>query len=212
MPPTPDQQQPAKVDEIVSGFKKLDIQDPNVEVFRQLEQELRAAGFELATNQEVQQIFNEPSLICRSEVFRKALEMIEEQTPIELENSDNNANACRISGSQGFRVAMEEGFGNKEIDGKAKVVITFQGNHLEHQSSLKRDDELWQTKPNSAEVSLAVSGDVYFEDVKLVSFRFPVSLFPENMLSENEMELLEEANLPFIVRHYKPQAKDRTLH
>ncbi len=66
---------------------------------------------------------------------------------------------------------------------------------------------LQQTKPQTALVSLAGRGEIHKESVKMVSLRFPVRVFPEKLLTEEQRDLLEDNKINFIVRHYVPVNK-----
>lgn len=109
-----------------------------------------------------------------------------------------------MAAGNGFRTAMLEGFSGKDVGNVVKVVISFSGDNINQKSSIPRDNELWKTKPDTAAVSLIGRGTVIKEDVKMVSFRFPVKYFPEPYMTEEEKDLLEEAGIGFVVRHYVP--------
>lgn len=171
-------------------------------VFEELEGDLHLAGFTLGKTQDVFAVMQRPQLLCRSESFSRVLDLLLIQKDIVLENQDEEANMCRMSSGAGFRVAMLEGFSGKEVGGIVKVVITFEGGHLVTQNHVKSDSRLWETKPETAQVSLVGKGKVLFEDIRMISFRFPIRFFPQSLLSQDEQERLEENQIFFVVRHY----------
>jgi hypothetical protein len=177
--------------------------------FSHLESELFEAGFTRAAQGEVTQIFENGSLFCRSEAFSRVIDLLLEEAPIPIVDKQR-ANMCMMASGNGFRVAMQEGFSGKDVDGMVKTVITFTPIHLTTKSKIDRENTLWNTKPQTAEVSLAGGGEIFSEDVMMVSFRFPIHHFPEDTLSQSEREQLEESGMRFIVRHYipTPQRKD----
>jgi hypothetical protein len=181
------------------------------EVFMNLERELRNAGFELATQDDVRKIFNDNTLICRSELFTKVIDTITAEDPLLIANNET-ANMCIMASGTGFKTAMQEGFSGRDVDGIVKTVITFKPEHLRTRSNIPTTDELWQTKPKTAQVSLIGSGELYPEDITMVSFRFPIRLYPEELLSETERDLLENEKITFIVRHYHVSKNERAVH
>jgi hypothetical protein len=130
------------------------------------------------------------------------MELVLESTPIELPNEAEHANMCTMSSSNGYRVAMTEGFSGKDVNHAVKVVLSFVGTHLDKNAAIPKDSDLWHTKPETAAVSVAGSGEIYPEDIQMISFRFPVHLYPDHLLSEAEKDILEETGLGFVVRHY----------
>jgi hypothetical protein len=107
----------------------------------------------------------------------------------------------------GFKTAMQEGFAGSDVANHVKTVITFRGDHLVSQSPIPKDNELWETKPSTAELSLAGAGEIYPEDIKMISFRFPIHYYPERLLSEDEINRRDEDKMHFVVRHYVPHKK-----
>jgi hypothetical protein len=175
----------------------------------ELESLLNDSGLTLANTSDVIHTFNDNSLLCRSESFSKVIDLLY-GTPLNIENPDNHANMCTMAGGSGFRTAMQEGFSGKDVNGTVKVVITFTGDHLDDQSSIPMNDDLWQTKPNTAQVSLRGEGTVTLADITMISFRFPVQYVPEAILTEDERELFEDDKLQFIVRHYCRESNTAT--
>jgi hypothetical protein len=170
--------------------------------FTELESALTQAGFTVADTLAVQEVFNNPTLFCRSENFSKTMDLILDQTPLTIENSDNHANMCTMSAATGYKIAMSEGFSGKDVGGVVKVVITFESTHITNHAHIDATDDLWKFKPQTAEVSIAGSGQIYPEDIAMISFRFPIHFYPEDKLSESEKELLDEEKISFVVRHY----------
>ncbi len=188
---------------LTERFKKRVSQEiPDDGVFEELEADLESVGFSLADAQEVVAIFSDQRLLCRSESFEKVMGLIMRERKIDIVNLENEANMCVVLSGQGFRVAMTEGFSGKEVGGAVKAVITFQGIHLTTKNQLGKDSRLWEEKPQTAKVSLSGSGTIDPFDVRMVSFRFPVRMFPREMLSEEELGFLDEEKISFIVRHY----------
>lgn len=195
---------------IASNYNKLS-QEGDLELiedsFESLENFLLKHGFSLAGSIEASEIIRSETLLCRSENFSKVIDLIETSSSLEIKNPKNRANMCTMSAGSGFRVAMLEGFSGKDVGGAIKVVISFSGDHINSRSSIPKDNELWQTKAETAAVSLAAEGFVTPDDLKMVSFRFPVRFFPESHLSEEEKDRLEEEGVNFVVRHYVPNQK-----
>lgn len=177
------------------------------EAVTNLEKTLFKSDYTIAGSVEVAEVLSSEKLFCRSEQFTKVLDLIELDEPIAIENRDGLANICTISAGSGFKVAMLEGFSGKDVGGLVKAVVTFSGEHLTEHASISKDDELWQTKHDTASVSLIGRGEIKKEDVEMVSFRFPVQHFPEQMLTEEEKDRLEEVGVQFVVRHYVPKKK-----
>lgn len=195
-------------DYFINTFKDLSPETIEPDLFRNLESELTSADFELASQNDVVKVLNDNALLCRSEDFRSAMDLITAGESIEISNNDQHANMCSMSSSKGYRVAMEEGFGNKEINAVAKVVLTFHDSNIDSRDKISADDDLWRLKPETASVSIAGSGTVTSEDVEMISFRFPIHLYPEQLLTDAEADMLEDTNLPFIVRHYVKNRKN----
>jgi hypothetical protein len=194
---------------LAAGFRELSNGVPDSIIFEKLEQELEKSGFELADRNTVSEILHDSSLFCRSENFSKAIDLTTDHIPIELQNGKDRANMCTMSSLEGYRTAMSEGFSGKDVEHAVKVVISFSGEHLDSHKTIPANDELWRLKPKTASVSLAGSGQITHDDVKMISFRFPISYYPENLLSESEDVSREENEIQFIVRHY---IKKRTLN
>ncbi len=171
-------------------------------VFENLESDLTAAGFERADAFHVVEILHNPAVICRSESFTKVMELVLDKHELSIQNPDDDANMCRAEGGAGFRIAMLEGFSGKDVRAVTKVVLTFLGNHLSTNQPISRDSSLWQTKPETARVSTRGRGRIVFEDVQMVSFRFPTKLFPREHLTEEEVDRYEEGRGEFVVRHF----------
>ncbi len=198
---------PAKV--LAEHFSKLTTEEGNRSVFEELEQTLEINNYELADNNTAYEILHDDSLLCRSENFSRVINLIQEQTPIEIENSEELPNMCTMSSTNGYRVAMSEGFSGEDVGNTVKVVVSFRGSHINNRGHVSREDDLWKFKPQTAEVSIVGSGTIYPEDVEMASFRFPIHLYPEQKLSEHELEMLENEEIQFIVRHY---TKKKTTH
>ena len=192
-----------EIDDLSAGFRNLVFSETveDSDIFSNLEKSLDKGGFSLASETRVSQIFNSNSLVCRSESFSKVMDLVLEQKSIILTN-DEHANMCNVAHGEGFRVAMTEGFSGEEVGGAVKVVLTFQKYNLDSSEQVKQDDDLWFTKPNTAKVSLIGKGQINIEDLEMISFRFPVRFYPENLLTDSEKERLEDGGVSFIVRHY----------
>lgn len=193
---------------LAQGFRELS-ETHEQAVFKTLEKDLFEAGFTLAPHPEVVQTFNNASLLCRSESFSHVMDLIIEGSPLTVRDT-GDANMCIIASGSGFRVAMQEGFSGKDVDRMVKVVLTFKPDHLRSRNPIARTNELWNTKPETAQVSLSGGGEVFLEDVSMVSFRFPIRYFPTDLLTESEKDLLEEDAIGFVVRHYNV-SKERTI-
>jgi len=172
--------------------------------FEELERTLFENGLSIAGAIEVAEVLRTEKLFCRSEQFSKVIDLVMLEKDLEITNARNQANMCTVSAGSGFRTAMLEGFSGKDVASVVKVVVTFQGDHLEGTSSIPKDNDLWNTKPETAAVSVAGSGKVTKDDVEMISFRFPTKFFPESKLTEDEQDRLEEEGVGFIVRHYVP--------
>lgn len=172
--------------------------------FERLETMLMEHGFTIAGSVEVGEVLSSEKLLCRSEQFSKVIDLIENDHTISIVNSNELANMCTVSAGSGFRTAMLEGFSGKDVASVVKVVLTFSGEHLSQKSGVPKDSDLWQTKPETAAVSLVGRGEIEQDDVRMVSFRFPLKYFPETHLTEEEQDRLEEEGIGFIVRHYVP--------
>jgi hypothetical protein len=172
--------------------------------FDELERTLFENGLSIAGAIEVAEVLRSEKLFCRSEQFSRVIDLITLEKDLEITNTRNQANMCTVSAGSGFRTAMLEGFSGKDVGGTVKVVVTFQGNHLVGTSSIPKDNDLWKTKPETAAVSVAGSGQVTKDDIEMISFRFPTKYFPESKLTEDEQDRLEEEGVGFIVRHYVP--------
>jgi hypothetical protein len=176
--------------------------------FEELEDTLIKEGYELGDNNSISEILHNNSLLCRSENFTKVIDLISNNETINLQPENGDANMCRMSSSQGYRIAMTEGFSGHDVGNKVKVVISVQSTHIS-QDEIPRDSDLWENKPKTAEVSISGKGQIFSKDIEMVSFRFPINYFPESMLSETEKISLEEQEIKFIVRHY---IKEKNVH
>lgn len=201
--------------QLIEDIRNLEPEIINeTEIFNTLENMLNAEGLQLATTPEVVKIFNETDIICRNESLTQTLKLIHTHTPITILNRNKHANMCRISFGNGFRVAMSEGFSGKEVGGKMNVVISFRDTNLVTKTNILPTDSLWELKPNTAKVSIVGSGIISFDDIQMVSFKFPVHLFPSRLLTVDEVDLLDEEKIHSIVRHYirKDTKKPHTIH
>lgn len=180
------------------GFRKTKDQH----VFEELEDDLEQAKFSLAETGQVFEIMHNRNFLCRSESFEKVMNLLMRQADIQVVNHQNDANMCVMAGGDGFRVAMTEGFSGKDVNGLIKTVITFRGEHLVSAKPIERESPLWESKKKTAEVSLSGRGVIIAEDIEMVSFRFPVQLFPKELLNEDEVERLDDEKIFFVVRHY----------
>ncbi len=188
---------------LASEFSELSLNpSESVTVFEHLEEDLANAGFVLAKESELSQIFFDHTLRTRSESFTKVLNVLLEDEPISLQSKDGDANMCAMASASGFTIAMEEGFSGKDVKGMVKVVVSFNPAHIESEHPIPPSNDLWRTKPDTAEVSLSGSGMIHNEDIRMVSFRFPIRYFPEDLLTEHEQERLVDAKISFVVRHY----------
>ncbi|MCD5382451.1 MAG: hypothetical protein LR017_04070 [Candidatus Pacebacteria bacterium] len=204
------QSNPDPVQKLTDTFKEITIGDGDYSAYEQLELLLHESGFDQAAHQEVIQLFENLSLLCRSEEVSKALHLIRDNTDIELVNEDIHANMCTIAAGSGFSIAMTEGFSGKEVGNSLKCVLTFRGEHLAENLPIAEDDALHEYKPDTAAVSRAGSGNIAAEDVKMISFRVPITLFPPEKMSVPEQEMSDAGKLSFIVRHYTPSDNENT--
>jgi hypothetical protein len=207
-------EQPNETARLAHLFRELgDLKEGADTVFEDLEDDLVAAGFELGDAYSVVNVLHDPMLYCRSESFTRVMELLLDKKDIDIKNSRDDANMCRVEGGAGFRVAMLEGFSGKDVDAATKVVMTFSGEHLTSHDSITRDSSLWQTKPETARVSLRGQGSVSFNDVQMVSFRFPAKFFPKDLLTEEERDRFEDGQSAFVVRHFVTgkKKKDQSL-
>ena len=201
--------EPKNTEVLASGFKKLTQEELDSSVFQKLEQELDDSGFEPANSIAVSEILHDNSLFCRSENFSKVIDLVTEFSPIELIGDNGDANMCNMSSTEGYKTAMNEGFSGEDVGHAVKVVVSFTGENLTSHKSIPLDSDLWKFKPETAAVSASGNGKISHNDVKMLSFRFPIHLFPEYMLSIKEEERHEENEIQFIVRHYIPK---KTAH
>lgn len=206
---------PRRGENLASQFKELLDSETTISyeqsVFNNLEETLTEVGFSLGDTSDVLGVIYDDTLVCRSESFTRTLSALDQGNNIELSNQKNRANMCIMASGKGFKTAMQEGFSGKDVGGVVKVVISFAPQHLDTKTLVNKDDDLWRTKPETAQVSLVGNGLIELEDIKMISFRFPVKYFPENLLSEDEKNQHEEDKIGFIVRHYLPIKKE-TLH
>lgn len=201
---------PGEAARLAALFRRLGESEEDPEtVFENLERDLIAAGFERGDAYAVVEILHDPALYCRSESFTRVMELILDKQKLSVQNPADDANMCRAEGGAGFRVAMLEGFSGKDVNSATKVVMTFSGGHLISREPMPRDSSLWQTKPETARVSVRGRGSVAFEDVRMVSFRFPTRLFPPEQLTEEEIDRYEEGRGDFVVRHFVAGQKEK---
>ncbi len=200
---TPQEKNNSETQKLVYEFCTLAHTTPeSIRVFEHLEEDLAEAGFILAEKPIVTEVLFNPSLRARSESFTRAMDLVLEQTPISLKSKEGDANMCIMASSHGFATAMQEGFSGKDVEGMVKVVISFSPEHLDAEHTIPPTHDLWRTKKETAEVSRSGDGTIQPEDVRLISFRFPIHHFPERLLTEEEQERLEDAQISFVVRHY----------
>jgi len=174
------------------------------EIYFELKDFLESDGFIVQGNQEdVQKVFGDNSLMVRNENIRNLLDLLINKKSIVLNQYDDsvNLNVCRMSSGSGFRIAMEEGFGNKEIGGNVSTVISFKPDNISSKKTLPKDNSLWLQKQKTAELSYGASGKILYEDLEMISIRFLKKFFPEEELTETEESNIE--NLNFIVRYFK---------
>ncbi len=203
---------PTRTSLLAKEFKDLITPEGDKEkTFTDLEQSLNEAGFEYATEAELSNILTEHSTLCRSESFSKVMSLILDHVPITLRDPEGEANMCRIASGDGFRVSLLEGFSGDDVANTVKTVITFRGNHLSSHTTINHNNSIWETKPETARVSVSGEGEIHLDDVKMVSFRIPTKLFPDHLHTETERELLEDDKIGFITRHFVPAIK-KTVH
>lgn len=200
---------PTHVSELAERFSSLERGNLDRGTFTELETILEQVGFDIAAAPEAIAVLNRSDLLCRNESFSTLLNLIVNDENINLDNPHEDANVCSMSGGAGFRTAMLEGFAGKDVGHHIKTVISFLGKNLEHAQSIPRDHSLWQLKPDTARVSKAARGQITQDDVEMISCRYPVDFYPEELLTEEELEKLDADDLRFIVRHY---IKNRPLH
>lgn len=193
---------------LASLFRELGKKEGTDVVFEMLEEDLRSAGFERADMIEVAQVLYNPTLYCRSELFTKVIDLLIERKHISVANKRGEANMCRTERGSGFRTAMLEGFSGKDVGSMTKVVLTFSEECLVSKKPIEKESLLWQTKPETARVSIQGEGDITFEDIQMVSFRFPARHFPQQQMTEEELDRFENGDIHFIVRHFISQ-KDK---
>lgn len=179
-------------------------------IYEEIETELEKNEFNLADQSFVSQILSNNSLYCRNESLTKMLEFLGTHEPLNIYNKRGAANICSMSSGDGFRTAMLEGISKIPRDKFVKVVISFKGDHLKSRDKIDADNDLWESKPETARVSLSGDGSIMIEDIEMISVRYPVPYFPENKFNDSEKERLEEADISFIVRHYTPTKKKVT--
>ncbi len=203
---------PSRSSILAQEFKNLVTPEGNKEkTFADLEQSLNEAGFEYATETELSNILTEHSTLCRSESFSKVMDLVLNHTPISLRDPEGEANMCRIASGDGFKIALLEGFSGNDVANTVKTVITFRGDHLSSHTPITKDSSMWETKPETARVSVSGEGEIHPDDVVMVSFRIPTKLFPDHLHTETERELLEDDKIAFITRHFVPTIK-KTVH
>lgn len=194
---------------LAQGFQKLR-EGTEKNVFNDLEQSLNEAGFVLGEQHDVMAVMNDNTLVCRSESFSSVLDAVTLGEAITITNRDD-ANMCIMASGAGFRTAMLEGFSGSDVGNMVKTVIVFKPEHLTSRASIPVSDKLWEGKPDTAQVSLVGGGEVFLEDITMISFRFPIQYYPADFLSEDERDMLEENKIQFIVRHYLSDTR-KTMH
>lgn len=208
-PPQINQNQtPENVSHLVQSFASLRYktnldQDGPEQIdnaYEELVNALESSGFELGQPNTTSSIFNNPLLICRSEHFNRVINLVLNKRDIQIKKSDQSdeANMCHMRSGDGFRIAMQEGFSGKDVNGVIKTVMTFKPSHLTKQENVKSNSSLYTTKPETAKVSLLGEGLVIPDDIEMISFRLPKDRFPEHLLTERE----QDKDVAFIVRHY----------
>lgn len=207
---TPARKTTHEAEKLAIGFRELVSHPEENGVFKNFESDLTEKNFVLAEQNDVFEVFNDTELLCRSESFSRVMELVLDETPLAIKNKNNEANMCTIATGSGFKVAMQEGFSGKDVGSALKTVITFSSKHIETREQLAPTNRLWEMKPETAQVSLSGSGTIFPEDIRMISFRFPVRLYPSELLTETEMEQLEDNRIQFIVRHYIPNHKKTT--
>ncbi len=188
-------------------FKKTDRPD----VFLEIEKTLYESGFSLANENMIAEVLNTQNILCRSESFEKVIDVLTLGKDINITNENDEANMCIMASGIGLKTAMIEGFAGKEVAFKVKVVITFKKDHLIDAKPLDHHSRLWDTKRETAEVSLKGRGKIVKDDIVMVSMRFPIQYFPHTFLTEREQEDLDEEKISFVVRHYLPKTMQQTL-
>lgn len=195
-------------EELATEFRRVrDSHEDESHALEALEQALETSNFDRAHEYDVAQILQSNALFCRSENFSRVVELLTRGIPIELRSKGYQANMCIMASGEGFRTAMLEGFSGSDVGGMVKAVMVFDGSHLDSHATIPIDKELWETKPETARLSLSGEGQVLLDDIKMLSFRFPISYFPNNLLTEVEKEQLEDGEIHFVVRHYIPKKK-----
>lgn len=199
------QELPKKESDIQNEYEHI-VSDITHDIEGSLEQQ----GFTLAEQTFVSHVLQRNELYCRSESMTRILSFLETEEPLQIFNKNGAANMCSMASGDGFRVAMEEGISKIERDKFAKVVLSFKGEHLSSRENVSPDDSLWETKPNTARVSLSGEGSINLEDIEMISVRYPTRYFPAEEYMDSELERIEEAGIEFIVRHYIPTQRKTT--
>ena len=204
--------QPNKIEretDIISGFKNLEVGNSDIEVFRNMERLLEDDGFSLSSNTETAQVLGDNSLFCRNESFSKVIDVLQGEDSVNISGNHGEANMCKMLSGDGFKTAMTEGFAGADVNNHVKAVISFEGHSLDSIDDIPKDSELWDRKPKTAQTSVTGSGVVSSDDIRMISLRFPVNFFPHKLMSDDELDLLEENQIGFIVRHY---VKEKSVH
>jgi len=191
-----------KDDTLTNRFKSLERESLDLSTFTELETILKKSGFTEANKPDVVTILNDSSLFCRNESFGRLIELLENNTSLNLVNEENDANICTMSSGNGFRTAMVEGFAGKDVDYHIKTVISFNGDNLSQNDPVEKTNELWSFKPETAKFSRAAKGHIELNDIEMISCRYPIDFYPEDFMHDEEIEKMEEDDLNFIVRHY----------
>ena len=148
--------------------------------------------------EELSNLFYTHNLLCRNEKLSNVLNAIKHNIPIRIENGSNQLNVCYMN-PDGFRVAMLEGFGGKEVGENIKTVITFEPSGLRELKTASQDDEIWGMKPDTASVSLSGNGEIRGIDISMITLRIPKTSVPDNLLTSDEIMNEEQK---FIFRRF----------
>lgn len=180
--------------------------DKYIEFISDLEKALSDSVFEEVTANEIKkEIFDNSNIMCRNESVQKVFDIIEGKSKeIKLRNfgEELNLNACAINGGAGMRIALEEGFGGRDVDNKIQTVISFDSSKLEKRSAPK-ENEIWKTKPATAVNSYQISGVINDSDIRMITLRIPTALLTEEYLEDNEIN----PESKFIVKHFYKNKK-----
>lgn len=173
----------------------------NIKKHVDIERQLSSYGFTHVGAEKMSAIINAPNLYCRSLSFSEVENLFENGKKISVENSNNHTNMCRISYGDGIRTAMQEGF-SKDINQGIKVVIIFDIINNSEESSFKifglpEDSSLYETKPETARVSMIGHGNLDTTNIHALVVRFHKSSFNK----EDQEEFFDE-NQNFVTMYY----------